>query len=104
MKQLHLDSNTVVRLPVFLDATFSGIQHLSALMKDFDSASRVNLIDQLPTDNVGDIYTDVVIPVNEAINNFYKQTDDPSKYEHFSKIKLTRKETKSWIMTKPYNA
>ena len=34
IKKLHEDPNYIVRLPVFLDATCSDIQHLAALMAD----------------------------------------------------------------------
>ena len=37
-------------------------------MKDYDSASRVNLIEQNNDEIVSDIYSDVVGPVNEALN------------------------------------
>jgi hypothetical protein len=70
IRKLHQNHKALIHLPIFLDATCSGIQHLAALMKDFDSASRVNLIEQNNDDPVADIYYDVVGPVNEALNKF----------------------------------
>lgn len=104
IKQLHKNSNAIVRLSIFLDATCSGIQHLSALMKDEESASRVNLLEQNVNDNVRDIYADIVVPVNKAINKFGLTSNLKENYDRFKKVALTRKEIKSLVMTKPYNA
>jgi hypothetical protein len=102
LRKLHQNHKAVIHLPIFLDATCSGIQHLAALMKDLDSASRVNLIEQSNDQPVADIYSDVVAPVNEALNKF--GLENKQTHSHFIKIKLTRKEIKSLVMTKPYNA
>jgi DNA-directed RNA polymerase len=102
IRKLHQNHKAVIHLPIFLDATCSGIQHLAALMKDIDSASRVNLIEQNNDDPVADIYSDVVGPVNEALNKF--GLENMQTHSHFTRIKLTRKEIKPLVMTKPYNA
>jgi DNA-dependent RNA polymerase-like protein len=102
IKKLHQNHKAVINLPIFLDATCSGIQHLAALMKDLDSASRVNLIEQNNDEPVADIYSDVVGPVNEALNKF--GLENMQTHSHFTRIKLTRKEIKPLVMTKPYNA
>lgn len=39
----------MVRLPVYLDATCSGLQHISAIIKDLTLARNVNLVN---SDNV----------------------------------------------------
>jgi DNA-directed RNA polymerase len=102
IRKLHQNHKAVIHLPIFLDATCSGIQHLAALMKDLDSASRVNLIEQNKDEPVADIYSDVVTPVNEALNKF--GLENMQTHSHFTKIQLTRKEIKPLVMTKPYNA
>jgi DNA-directed RNA polymerase len=102
IKKLHLNHKAIIHLPIFLGATCSGIQHLAALMKDLDSASRVNLIEQNNDEIVADIYSDVVGPVNEALNKF--GLENMQTHSHFTRIQLTRKEIKSLVMTKPYNA
>jgi DNA-dependent RNA polymerase len=102
IRKLHQNHKAVIHLPIFLDATCSGIQHLAALMKDLDSASRVNLIEQNNDQPVADIYSDVVGPVNEALNKF--GLENKQTHSHFTKIQLTRVEIKSLVMTKPYNA
>lgn len=102
IKKLHQNHKAVIHLPIFLDATCSGIQHLAALMKDLDSASRVNLIEQNTDELVADIYSDVVGPVNEALNKF--GLENMQTHSHFTKLQLTRREIKPLVMTKPYNA
>jgi len=82
LKELHLNSNAIVKLPVFLDATCSGIQHLAALLRDFELASRVNitpplLLEGREVDNkVQDIYKDMIEPINNAINKFGQENLD----------------------------
>ena len=44
IKELQNNPNYAVKIPVFLDATCSGIQHLAALIKDCELAKEVNLI------------------------------------------------------------
>ncbi|KAI9498534.1 hypothetical protein BDB00DRAFT_730356, partial [Zychaea mexicana] len=34
--------NFIFRLPIYLDATCNGVQHLAAMVSDFDLASKVN--------------------------------------------------------------
>lgn len=100
MKEVDKNPNTPVYLPVFLDATCSGIQHLAALLQDFETGSRVNLIPQTDSDKVGDIYSDLIEPINQAIQKYGK---DNEIYKLFRDIKLARKHIKSPIMTKVYN-
>jgi DNA-directed RNA polymerase len=54
-------------MPIYLDATCSGIQHLSSLIKDLESGSKVNLLTQSKKDKVGDIYSELLEPINLAI-------------------------------------
>jgi len=56
LRELDKDPNYKVHMPIFLDATCSGIQHIAALIKDFESGKKVNLIPQKKSDTVGDIY------------------------------------------------
>ena len=85
---------------MFLDATCSGIQHLSALMEDYDLGSQVNLIPQLDTDDVSDIYSYILNPINKEINEFGLNNPE---FSHFSRLKFSRKDVKLSIMTKVYN-
>ena len=101
IKNLHEDPNYEVRMPIFLDATCSGNQHLAAVsIQDYELGSRVNLIPLSETDPVGDIYSDMIEPINDEINKYGEENKD---YLHFTKIKLDRKTIKQSIMTKVYN-
>jgi DNA-directed RNA polymerase len=44
MRDIEENPDTIVKFPIFLDATCSGIKHLAALIKDTDLAKEVNLI------------------------------------------------------------
>lgn len=100
MRQLDKDSKSIIKLPIFLDATCSGIQHLAGLIKDFELGSRVNLIPHSDSDPVGDIYSDIMGPINNEINKFGEEN---IRYNNLSKVKFTRSLLKISIMTKVYN-
>ena len=72
MRELESDPKSLVHLPIFLDATCSGIQHLAGLFHDHELGSRVNLINQSDESKVEDIYSTLVNPINKAINNYGK--------------------------------
>jgi DNA-directed RNA polymerase, mitochondrial len=100
MRKLHKDSKSIINFPIFLDATCSGIQHLAALLKDFETGIKVNLKKQNDEEKVGDIYSDLLDPINEEINKFGNNTPG---YNHFNQIKLVRSNVKYPILTKVYN-
>lgn len=97
LSELQKDSKAIIKLPVFLDATCSGIQHLSGLLADFTLGNNVNLV---PSDNINDIYSTLLGPINSEINKFGKENIE---FNNLSTIKLTRKIIKKPIMTKVYN-
>lgn len=43
MRELDRDPKWIIKTPIFLDATCSGIQHLAALLKDVELGAMVNL-------------------------------------------------------------
>src|ERR1700742_1903818 len=100
MKKYREDSNCIVYFPIYIDATCSGIQHVSAMIEDLDLARSVNLINEEDQDQAQDIYTDLLGPINEEIKRV-GLTDE--NYSNLKFIVLTRKETKPGIMTKTYN-
>ena len=73
-------------LPVSVDATCSGLQHLSALALDRTAAEMVNVV---PTDKPSDGYRIVAEKAKEILP------------EHLHPL-LTRKVTKKTVMTTPY--
>jgi hypothetical protein len=104
MKELHKNPNAVIKTPVFLDATCSGIQHFSALLLDVELATAVNVL-QLDKyidskEKPSDIYSELLIYINKAIN---KYGEDHLEFEYFKLIKLRRSDIKTSVMTKVYN-
>jgi DNA-directed RNA polymerase len=85
-----------VRVPVRLDATCSGIQHLAALMRDPLSARCVNLMD---TGKREDIYGDVA---TNASNRVALDAADGNALAMLWLGKVTRKTVKRAVMTTPY--
>lgn len=102
MRRLNTDSNYPVKLPIFLDATCSGIQHLGALIRDEDLADKVNLTFDESKIQTGpkDIYDILKEPINEEIR---RTGGEESLYSNLEYINLTRKIVKIPIMTKTYN-
>jgi DNA-directed RNA polymerase len=100
MKELHNNPLANIYTPVFLDATCSGIQHLSALLLDLELGISVNLTPYNQEDGPNDIYSDLIDPINKAINNY---GENNPKYDSLSLIELNRKIIKTSIMTKVYN-
>lgn len=100
MQQLEKNPQWKVRTPIFLDATCSGIQHFSALLRDVELAMQVNLTKSNIKDCPKDVYSYLLEPINKAINDF---GENNSLYSHFKLIKLNRKLIKQPIMTKIYN-
>lgn len=77
---------TTSGLPVSVDATCSGLQHLSALALDRTAAEMVNVV---PTDKPSDGYAIVAQVAKEQL---------PEHLHHL----ITRKVTKRTVMTTPY--
>ena len=100
MKQLENNPKVKIKLPVFLDATCSGIQHVAALIKDFELGQRVNLIAQKDTDPVKDIYSEIMDPINKEINDYGLKNIE---YVKLAFVKFDRSILKVSIMTKVYN-
>lgn len=100
MKELKMNPDYIVKMPVFLDATCSGIQHLAALIKDKELAAEVNLVDIPGVDKPSDIYQSLVEPINEAI---HAKGAEGFKYANLLEVKLRRKDVKHPIMTRTYN-
>jgi len=56
LKQLKISSYEV-KLPVYIVARCNGIQHIAAMIKDLDIAKNVNLLSEIESDKVSDVYT-----------------------------------------------
>ena len=102
MRNIFLLNNYTVHLPIFLDATCSGIQHLAGMLKDYETGSKVNMISQTESDSVGDIYSYLIDPINKAVNKYgLKNIENEDRV--FKDIKLKRNDVKEPTMTKNYN-
>lgn len=100
MKKFVNDPDVIIKMPLLLDATCSGIQHLSAMTADLDLGSHVNLIYNKYSDKVQDIYQDLMVPINKAINDFGEANEE---YKALKNIYLRRSDLKQPIMTQNYN-
>ena len=100
IKELQNNPNYAVKIPVFLDATCSGIQHLAALIKDCELAKEVNLIPDLEKTSPADIYEALRTPINEKIRRLGRE--DPT-FSNLEYVELSRSDVKQPIMTKTYN-
>jgi hypothetical protein len=100
MRELHYNPNTIIKTPIFLDATCSGIQHLAALLQDLELGSKVSLVPYKEEDKPGDIYSELVVVINEAINKYGRENIN---FVNLSLIKLNRNILKQSILTKVYN-
>lgn len=74
-------------LPIGIDATCSGIQHLSAMTLDKDAGARVNLM-----------------PGNQPADGYKDVAEESLQYITFDSVKavMDRKVTKKTVMTLPY--
>jgi hypothetical protein len=100
MKNYELDKNYLVKFPVLLDATCSGIQHLAAMLQDVNLGLNVNLLSKTEDDEVNDLYKTLVDPINNEINKFGKENP---LHSSLTEVKLDRQILKHPIMTQVYN-
>jgi DNA-directed RNA polymerase len=100
MRELDKNNNLPVKLPIFLDATCSGIQHLAALIRDTELASKVNLTASKLDQGPEDIYDSLRVPINEEIRRVGREE---ILYSNLAIVDLTRDIIKTPIMTKTYN-
>ena len=95
-----------VYLPIWLDATCSGIQHFATMLKDVELAKSVNVISDSSKGNDGlnekvrDIYSEMIEPTYKKIGEFVDL--NPSFFKLLN-VKFTRKLIKPTIMTRVYN-
>lgn len=100
LREYNFNPNFVIKNPIFLDATCSGIQHVAALIRDFELASLTNLNISNDNDSPKDFYTDVINKVNKEINDFGKNN---LEYSNLRDVALNRRIAKQSIMTVVYN-
>lgn len=93
-----------VHLPIWLDATCSGIQHFATMLKDVELAKSVNVISDPNSsglnEKVRDIYSEMIEPTYKKIKDFVDH--NPSFFKLLN-VNITRKLIKPTIMTRVYN-
>lgn len=87
-------------IPVALDATCSGIQHFSALLRDPVGAKHVNLYD-VPGPKKQDIYKSVADATHRHLINMY-ETGHTEHTEPWVRLGVDRDLAKRPVMTKVY--
>ena len=90
----------VCHVPVAMDATCSGLQHLSALTRDTVGATYTNLIDN-KSDKKSDIYMKVA---EEAQGQLQELITDPVVQQFWSEREITRAMAKRPVMTLVYGS
>jgi DNA-directed RNA polymerase len=88
-------------LPVTIDGTCNGIQHIAAITRDAELASYVNVIDAYG-DIPADIYGMCIDIAKQELRDRASSGDKLAAY--WLKYELTRKLSKSAVMVTPYNA
>lgn len=89
----------VTYLPIYIDATCNGIQHLASMASDVDLANYVNLCKSTDSDIPGDIYGVMADRVRLELSELIKENPD---YAILEKININRNFVKRGIMTIPY--
>lgn len=86
-----------------LDATCSGIQHISGLLEDIDLGYHVNIKSSNDDDNPEDIYTYIIPSIKDSIYKLvHSSQDNFVKYSNLLKLPITRSLVKKPVMTIPY--
>ena len=84
------------RLPIAMDGSCNGLQHLSMLLRDEDGGASVNLV---PQDKPADIYREVADKVIALVEQDAEEGDE---YAKAWRGKIDRNLVKRGVMTTPY--
>jgi DNA-dependent RNA polymerase len=102
LKNYYAEPNDFISsLPIYLDATCSGLQHLSSMINDSNLAKYVNIINSNKDDIPNDVYTYMVSFVNDKIQKLIEK--DPS-LAILGNIVINREFIKPGIMTISYGS
>jgi DNA-dependent RNA polymerase len=102
LKNYYADpKNFISKLPIYLDATCSGLQHLSSMINDSNLAKYVNIINSNKDDIPNDVYTYMVSFVNNKIQELIEKD---SSLAILANININRDFIKPGIMTISYGS
>lgn len=94
-------------LPIQLDATCNGYQHLSLLIYDYDMAKELNLAESnwndIPKDFYGFMITELINFFKKKLSSNKLLPEDKICYERLVNILIHRSAIKKAVMTIPYN-
>ena len=96
-------------LPVQLDGTCNGFQHLILLSEEVELFEQLNLSESNKDDDPKDFYTFMLDKVksnmlSKVMNKKDLSDEEESCINRLTKININRSHIKNLIMTKPYNA
>jgi len=93
-------------IPVHMDATCSGLQHFSAILRDPVGAQYVNLIDEAKCGPKQDIYSRVAQNAMQVIRRDMQDSDEKiaEMAAWWDKVGISRKMAKHPVMTYVYGA
>lgn len=82
-KYFNDPDNFYTSLPVAIDGSNNGLQHISTLLRDKKSAINVNV---LPSDSIKDIYQIIADTVKTKIENLYSEFNESKTKSNFKKV------------------
>lgn len=96
-------------LPIQLDGTCNGFQHLALLSNETDLFAPLNLTESNKNADPNDLYSHILDNLNVYIEDKRQKIKDKNdeiykSYTRLINLGLSRKEIKHSIMNKPYNA
>lgn len=95
-------------LPIQLDATCNGFQHLALLSDEVNLFSNLNLGEAKKDDDPQDFYTFILNKIKAHLQTLLLNLDDQGKDRdriiRLLQLDLKRSNLKPLVMTKPYNA
>lgn len=100
LKGYYEDPNFESSLPILIDATCNGLQHLSAMMHDVNLAEKVNLLESSKEMKPEDFYSFMIDPIKSKINELASKEIEYSK---LALLNIDRSFIKVPIMTISYN-
>jgi DNA-directed RNA polymerase len=90
----------VCSLPITVDGSCNGYQHLAAMLRDEVSGEHVNLV---PKSDPADLYAAVARTLNDELRKEAQGAGDTAKWaQGWLECKINRKDCKQPVMAKPY--